>query len=337
MKNLTLSACMAAAAFTMAAPASAHSTLEVGEAPAGSTYRAVLRVPHGCDGQATHTVSVDLPEGFYNAKPMPKADWMLETETGTYETPYMNHGTEMTEGVRTITWSDGNLEDGWYDEFVFRGSIGADIEPGTVLYFPTTQICADGTADWTDTSGESGVPNPAPSLTVVAAGGGDDHGHSHNHGAHGDVASADVTIGELTLSGAFTRASLPNQPVGGGYVTITNPGDTDDTLIAGSAPFAGRVEIHEMAMEGDVMRMRELADGLPIPAGETVVLEPGGYHVMFMELGAPLVEGENHEVTLEFENAGEVTLTFPVAARNAEGMDHGAMDHGAMDHSGGEN
>jgi len=128
---------------------------------------------------------------------------------------------------------------------------------------------------------------------------------------------AEVTLGPLQISGGFSRATLPNAPVGGGFMTITNTGTEDDTLIGASSPVAGHMEVHEMAMQGDVMKMRELTDGLPIPAGQTVVLKPGGFHVMFMGLKQPLVEGETIMVTLKFAKAGEVEVPLVVGPVNA--------------------
>ena len=338
MKNLSLTFVPALALALSGSAALAHSTLAQSEVTAGATTKLTVRVPHGCDGEATHTVELTLPEGVYNAKPMPKAGWELTTETGAYATPYMNHGTEMTEGVRKVTWSGGNLEDGWYDEFTVRAAIGPDVAPDTILYLPVMQYCADGTADWTDTSGADGVPNPAPKTRVVA-GAGHGHGHGHGHGAgHGhdhDAAATTndgpVVAGDLTLTGGFSRATLPNAPVGGGFLTIQNAGAAD-RLVAASSDVSERVEIHEMAMDGDVMRMRELPDGLPLPAGETVDLKPGGYHLMFMGLSGALVEGETLEVTLEFENAGEVVVPLLIGAPNAKASDDGGMqhDHGHM-------
>ncbi len=147
--------------------------------------------------------------------------------------------------------------------------------------------------------------------------------------SHGDMEA--VLAGDLMLSGGFSRATLPNAPVGGGFLTIANQGG-DDRLVSASADVSERVEIHEMAMEGDVMKMRELPDGLPIPAGETVELKPGSYHLMFMGLKDALVEGETVEVTLEFEQAGEVVVPLLVGAPNAKGAGHGHMDHGKMNH-----
>lgn len=128
-----------------------------------------------------------------------------------------------------------------------------------------------------------------------------------------------VMAGDLELTGAFSRATLPNAPVAGGFLTITNTGTEDDRLIGAESVAAGHMEVHEMAMEGDVMRMRELADGLPIPAGETVTLKPGGFHIMFMDLQQPLVEGETVPITLEFEKAGKVEVSLMIGAPNAKG------------------
>ncbi|SEV87525.1 hypothetical protein SAMN04488515_0004 [Cognatiyoonia koreensis] len=150
--------------------------------------------------------------------------------------------------------------------------------------------------------------------------------------AFATLASAETKVGDLMLTDPFTRATLPNAPVAGGFLTIVNMGETDDTLVAATSDIAGTTEIHTMEMDGDVMRMRELEDGLPVPAGEAVELKPGGFHLMFMQLNAPLVEGETVSVTLTFESAGEVTLDLPVGAINARG--HGGMSgggHGTMD------
>jgi len=312
-----------------AGTASAHATLEQSEARIGASAKVTLRVPHGCAGEATHTVRLLIPDGFYGVKPMPKAGWTLATVVGPYASPYDNHGTVMTEGVREVVWSGGHLEDAWYDEFVVRGTFGANLSPGTA-WFPAMQLCANGVADWTDTSGVRGVPNPAPKLTLVAAPAAHGHGAADaGHGDHGAMPGA-ITLGNLTLTGPFARATLPNAPVAGGFLTIANRGHQDDRLVAAASPAAGYMEVHEMAMEGDVMRMRELAGGLPIPAGATVELKPGGFHVMFMDLKQPLVEGATVEVTLTFEKAGSVTVPLAIRARNAEaagGHDHGA--HGA--------
>lgn len=138
-----------------------------------------------------------------------------------------------------------------------------------------------------------------------------------------------VMAGDLHLSGLWTRAMLPGQKAGGGFITITNNGTTDERLIAVSTPHAARAEIHEMKVVDDVMKMRELPDGLLIPAGETVHLKPGGLHLMFMAVSEPFQEGSMVPVTVSFEIAGDVPLMLQVMPVGTKQMDHGG--HG--DHS----
>lgn len=168
IRSISRAALAAATVIAFAPPTFAHSTLEVQEAAIGSTYKAVLRVPHGCGTEATNVVRVQIPEGFYNVKPMPKAGWTLETVTGPYENSYDNYGTMLTEGVKEIVWKDGNLPNEWYDEFVFRGTFAGSLEPGT-FYFPAVQECANGEEAWIDVSGDENAEMPAPSLELVPA------------------------------------------------------------------------------------------------------------------------------------------------------------------------
>lgn len=159
----------AALAVSLAAtPAFAHVTFETQEAQIGQTYKAVLRIPHGCGTEATNAVRIQIPEGFYNVKPMPKAGWTLETVTGPYAQSYDNHGTAMTEGVTEIVWKDGNLPNEWYDEFIFRGTFAGTLEPGK-FYFPAIQECAGGEEAWIDVTGDENADMPAPSVELVPA------------------------------------------------------------------------------------------------------------------------------------------------------------------------
>jgi copper(I)-binding protein len=127
-----------------------------------------------------------------------------------------------------------------------------------------------------------------------------------------------VKIGNLIIAAPYVRAMVPGAPVGGGYMTITNTGNADDRLVAASSPRAATVQIHEMKMDNDVMIMRELADGLVIPAGKTVELKPGGYHVMFMKVAEPFLQGQTVRATLRFEKAGSVDIDFPVGSITAD-------------------
>ncbi len=119
-------------------------------------------------------------------------------------------------------------------------------------------------------------------------------------------------LGALEISGAFARATLPNAPVGGGFLTITNSGAETDRLIAVHSPLADDAQIHEMQMDGDVMKMRHLSDGLEIAPGTSVTLAPGSFHIMFTGLHEAFVEGTSISVTLVFERAGTVEMQFPV-------------------------
>ena len=320
------------------APAQAHVSLERPEAPRGKSYKAVLKVPHGCKGEATHTVRVAIPEGFIGAKPMPKPGWTIKTQRGAYAREYGYYHGPIKEGVREIEWSGGELPDDHYDEFVAAGFLARELAPGTRLYFKVVQVCANGEERWVEVPSDGADPHdldaPAAVLTV-ADGGGDAHGHGHGHGhAHGDDAAKPdagtdgaATIGALSVEGAWTRATAEGAKVAAGYLTIRNTGATADTLVAVETAVAGRGEIHDMTMTDGVMRMRRLADGIEIPAGGAVELKPGGLHLMFLDLKERLVEGGRVTVKLTFKSgaAGEVTL--PVRALGAGSGSGAGNDH----------
>lgn len=128
------------------------------------------------------------------------------------------------------------------------------------------------------------------------------------------AASAGETVkaGDLEISGGFAKAMLPGQPVGGGFFTVKNSGQTDDRLVSVTSPAAGEVQLHAMETKDNVMRMRELKDGIVIAAGETVKLEPGNLHLMFQKVKTPFKQGDTVPVTLTFEKAGKVDLVLQV-------------------------
>lgn len=149
------------------------------------------------------------------------------------------------------------------------------------------------------------------------------------HSANPDTA-VQVQAGDLMITGAFARATLPGAPVGGAYLTIMNQGQTDDRLVAAAAPVGNQAQIHTMEDKDGVMTMRQLPDGLPVPAGATVLLKPGGNHLMLMGLTERLIEGDSLDLVLQFENAGEVSVTFDILALNARGpATHTDASHGA--------
>ena len=162
----------AAALVAFGTAAAAHATLEVEEAPINSTYKAVMRVPHGCEGEATKRLRIQIPEGMIAVKPMPKAGWTLETVTGPYARSYSLWGSEVREGVREIVWT-GELLDEHYDEFVFRGRLTDVFEPGTTLYIPTVQECATRAERWIEIPAEGqsadDLASPAPGLRILPA------------------------------------------------------------------------------------------------------------------------------------------------------------------------
>jgi copper(I)-binding protein len=136
--------------------------------------------------------------------------------------------------------------------------------------------------------------------------------------------TAPVVAGDLEISAAWARAMLPGQPAGGGYLTVTNKGAAADRLTGASSPAAGKVEIHEMKIENDVMVMRPVDGGLEIAPGATVELKPGGFHLMFMSVTEPFAEGGTVPLTLEFEKAGKVEVALPVRAKGGgEHSGHG--------------
>lgn len=124
-----------------------------------------------------------------------------------------------------------------------------------------------------------------------------------------------ITHQSLVITTPFVFVSPPAALSAGGYLTIENTGNEDEVLIGGSAAFAGTTEVHEMKMVDNIMKMKELEQGLVIPAGETVELKPGGLHVMFMGLSQSLVEGEPVQGTLQFKNAGPVDVEYQVVDR----------------------
>jgi uncharacterized protein YcnI len=173
----SFSAALAAASFLAAtlgglAVAFAHVTLEAQEATVGSSYKAVFRVPHGCDGSATTALRVKIPAGVIAVKPMPKPGWQLATVKGKYDKTYDYYGTPMSEGVVEVAWSGGKLLDEHYDEFVFRAQLTAALKPGTVLYFPTVQECENGTHRWIEIPAPGKAADdykePAPGVKLQA-------------------------------------------------------------------------------------------------------------------------------------------------------------------------
>jgi copper(I)-binding protein len=135
-----------------------------------------------------------------------------------------------------------------------------------------------------------------------------------------------VTVGSLTLTDPWARATPPNAPTAGGYLTITNSGAEPERLIAVTSPVAGKAEIHMMEVKDGVMSMHEVGGGLAIPPGGSVTLAPGGLRLMFIGLQQPFKEGDAVPVTLTFEGVGSVDAVLSVQPIGAKGP-AGAADH----------
>jgi periplasmic copper chaperone A len=138
-----------------------------------------------------------------------------------------------------------------------------------------------------------------------------------------------VSASSVMITEAFARASAtPTAGAGAAYISLMNHGAEADTLVSASTPAAETVEVHMTETVDGVMKMRA-AGPLEIPAMGTLEMKPGGYHLMLMDLKAPLAKGSEIEITLTFAKAGAITVKVPVGAVAAGGHDHstgGASD-----------
>lgn len=126
-----------------------------------------------------------------------------------------------------------------------------------------------------------------------------------------------IRIGEIEVTLPWSREIPSSAPVAAGFLSIRNRGSQDDRLLAVRSDAAERVEIHEVRHEDGMARMRQLVDGLPLPAGSTIELKPGGYHLMFITPGRGFVAGNQIKATLVFANAGELEVAFDVRSTAA--------------------
>ena len=125
-------------------------------------------------------------------------------------------------------------------------------------------------------------------------------------------------LGAIEIGHPWARSTSAGQATGGGYLKLDNAGAAD-RLVSASASVSEKVELHSMAMEGDVMRMRQV-DGIDLPTGKPVELKPGGFHIMFIGLKAPLKAGDSFPLQLKFEKAGDVTVDVKIEAPGGGSM-----------------
>ena len=125
----------------------------------------------------------------------------------------------------------------------------------------------------------------------------------------------EFSAGDLRIAHPWTRPTVPGAPVAAGYFEVTNTGKTADRLVSAASPNATRVELHQSAMDGGVMRMKALPEGVEIPPGGTVRLAPGGLHLMLMGPNKAFLEGDRIPLTLTFARAGKVAVQLAAESR----------------------
>ena len=159
-----------------------HVLLHEQAARVNTSYRAVFRVSHGCNGSPTTALTIALPAGFRGAKPMPHASWQVVATTEQLTQPYKSHGKDILQDVTAVTWTANSkadaLPDSHYDEFVLRGSLPEQAGP---LWFKIWQRCEIGATHWIEipASGTStqGLTSPAALLEVIPSGPAEKHQH----------------------------------------------------------------------------------------------------------------------------------------------------------------
>ena len=307
---------------TACSMASAHVALEAKQAKVGAGYKAIFGVPHGCEGQPTTEVSIDVPEGVIGVKPMPKAGWTLALQKGPYARTYkFHHGETKSEGVKRVTWSGGSLPDEHFDQFVLSTFVAGELEPGSTLYFPVTQKCASGEQRWSEVPVEGqdthSLAHPAPMLVLV---GGDEH-HAYTKAA--------ATVGAIEIDAPWSRPVASAGGNGAGYLKITNNGTDADVLLGVSSDVADRVEVHETEIDDKGVASMKKLDAVELKSGQSIELKPAGMHIMFLGLKEPLKEGGVVKAQLKFKKAGDVAVDFAVktAAPAAEAGGHEHMHH----------
>jgi len=284
---------VAASALAAAGGAFAHVTLAEGSAATGSDYVAAFRVGHACkDAKSTTGLTVRVPAGFSVQKAEPREGWTLSTSGN------------------DISWKADSpasaLSNEQKAQFIVRGKL--DAKPGP-LWFKVLQTCDVGSADWAQIpASDTAKPEfPAARLMVLAPG----------------------SAAPVEVSDAWVRRAVPGQSGTGAFMKLKAPAGT--RLVGASTPVAGVAEVHEMKMEGDTMKMRALAPGLELPAGQVVELKPGGNHLMLMDLKQPVAAGGTVPITLRFMDAkgvaSEQTLQVPVAVGAPGGGDAGEHQH----------
>ncbi len=305
---------IAACALTYCATASfAHIVLETKAAQVGTDFQAAFLVGHGCAGSPTLAVDVQIPAGFEGAAPLNKPGWSVAVERSKLAKPYSSKGKSISEDATRVTWTATGkafaVQDGKREKFELTGKLPATAGP---LWFKVLQTCETGSNNWAQIPSQgtstSGLKQPAAFL---------------------DVTSGPVTAGAVQVAGGWVRSTVPGQKGTGAFMQITSKAAT--RLVGVSSPIAAVSEVHEMKMEGDVMKMRQIS-GVDLPAGALIELKPGGFHVMLLDLKQPVLPSSTVPLTLIFKDAKgfeskmDVSLPASTSAPAASGKPAGKAD-----------
>jgi copper(I)-binding protein len=285
---------IAFALFASASLAQAHVALDPPRVQAGATYHGVLRVGHGCDAAPTTSLDVVLPAGATHVRASAHPDWQL-LQTG-----------------NEIIWTAARGKAlGAHEKGEFAIEFQAPAAPGP-LWVKVLQRCQGTSVNWADVpaQGAQATKTPAALIQVLS---------------RDEFAAVQA---QPVVEGAWARASVPGQQASGAYMRIVAKEPTQ--LVAVESPVAQKPEVHEMKMEGDVMRMRP-AGPIDLPVGRAFELKPGGYHVMLQGLAKPLEAGSTIPLTLVFRNAkgveSRMELRVPVAVQPPKGAAAGDHKH----------
>ncbi len=286
--SIAIKSVAAFALFSCAKASFSHIVLETKAAQVGTDYQAAFLVGHGCAGSPTNSVDVQIPAGFEGALPIAKPGWTVAVERRKLAKPYVNNGKSISEDVTRVTWTatgkEFALPDGKREKFEMTGKLPAASGP---LWFKVLQGCETGNTNWAQIPSQgtstSGLKTPAAYLEVTS----------------NPVATSEP-VQPVQVAGGWVRSTVPGQKGTGAFMHITARQAL--RLVGVTSAVAAVSEVHEMKMEGDVMKMRQIK-GVDLPAGVAVELKPGGFHVMLMDLKQPVLPGSTVPLTLIFKDA----------------------------------
>ena len=307
--RMALAAFVCAAALCGTIPARAQVTLSQTRFEAGQNYAAFFKLGKGCGASPTVSLEISIPDDVLVLRTPEKLGWRLSAKRVALAPPVHTEGGDIKERIVSVTWR-GRLDANAPDQFGLF--LKLPIRTGR-LYFPAVQQCEGERIAWTGAADGHAYPNahPAPFLDLIAA-----------------TAPATAMAGPIMLERAWSPATPPGATTAAVYLTIMNHGSAPDTLVGGSTPAADSVQVHQMSMANGIMTMREMKDGLAIPSGATVTMDPSQhYHLMLVGVKEPLKRGSRYPITLDFAKAGRATIEVDVAAIGARTPD-GASNSG---------